>query len=91
MGRCSAMEAYAETRLKELSLTECFKLEYVELDEFEMVLGSMSVLYFCARYLCLVPLGDMPQGMWHLHWHDVASVHWQHAAMMLVLVDEASA
>jgi hypothetical protein len=48
MGRRCAMEAYAETRLKELSLTECFKLEYVELDEFEMVLGSMSVLYFCA-------------------------------------------
>ena len=64
-----AWDAYAETKLKDRGFTERFKRAYVELDEFEMFVGSMSVFHFGARYPCFVPLEKMPMGAWHLRWH----------------------
>jgi hypothetical protein len=77
-----AWDAYAEAKLKELGFAERFKRVYIELDEFEMFLGSMSVFHFGARYPCFVPLEDMPPGAWHLRWH-------LYTGNMLVRVDEA--
>ena len=64
-----AWDAYAETKLNELGFTERFKRAYIELDEFEMFLGSMSVYHFGAMYPCFVPLVDIPADSWHLRWH----------------------
>jgi len=77
-----AWDAYAETKLKELGFAESFKRVYIELDEFEMFVGSMSVFHFGARYPCLTPLEDMPPGAWHLRWH-------LYTGNMLVRVNEA--
>lgn len=64
-----AWDWYAETKLKGSDFYEPFQRVYIELEEFEMFLGSMSVYHFGARYPCFVPLSKMPIDAWHLRLH----------------------
>jgi hypothetical protein len=64
-----AWDEYAQNRLRELGFANKFERAYIELDEFEMFLGSMSVYHFGARYPCLVPLESINADSWHLRLH----------------------
>ena len=64
-----AWELYACEKLADLGFTEKFKRVYVELEEFEMFLGSMAVFHFGARYPCFCGLDPIPLDWWHVRLH----------------------
>ena len=64
-----AWDEYAKKRLSELGFAKKFERAYIELDEFEMFLGSMSVYHFGAMYPCFVPLEKINADAWHLRMH----------------------
>ena len=64
-----AWELYACEELAKLGFTEKFKRAYVELQEFEMFLGSMAVFHFGARYPCFCGQEPIPLDWWHLRLH----------------------
>jgi hypothetical protein len=64
-----AWELYACDKLAEGGFTKKFQRAYVELGEFEMFLGSMSVFHFGARYPCFCGQEQIPLDWWHLRLH----------------------
>ena len=64
-----AWDEYAINKLSELGFAKKFERAYIELDEFEMLLGSMSVYHFGARYPCFVPPESINADSWHLRMH----------------------
>ena len=64
-----AWRLYAHEKLTELGFTNKFERVYVELEEFEMLLGSMAVFHFGARYPCFSGPEKIPLDWWHLRLH----------------------
>jgi len=60
---------YARQKLAEQGFDRDWERVYLELDEFEMVLGSMSVFHFGARYPCFSRQEPIPRDWWHLRLH----------------------
>ena len=60
---------YARGKLAKFGFAEKFKRVYVELEEFEMFLGSMAVFHFGARYPCFSRQEPIPLDWWHLRLH----------------------
>jgi hypothetical protein len=65
----TAWDLYAREKLALLGFTENFKRVYLELEEFEMFLGSMSVYHFGARYPCFSGQEPIPLDWWHVRLH----------------------
>ena len=80
----TAWELYACEELAKLGFTKTFKRVYVELEEFEMFLGSMAVFHFGARYPCFCGQEPIPLDWWHLRLH-------LYIGSRLVLVEDAIA
>lgn len=64
-----AWDLYARAELEKKGHTEKFKRAYIELEEFEMFLGSMSVFHFGARYPCFPENEEIPDDWWHARLH----------------------
>jgi hypothetical protein len=64
-----AWELYACEKLAAAGFSEKFQRAYVELEEFEMFLGSMAVFHFGARYPCFCRQEEIPLDWWHLRLH----------------------
>lgn len=64
-----AWNLYAQEKLTEAGFAGKWERAYIELDEFELVLGSMSVYHFGARYPCFSPVESIPVDWWHLRLH----------------------
>ena len=64
-----AWDLYAREELEKLGHTETFERAYIELEEFEMFLGSMSVFHFGARYPCFPENEEIPVDWWHARLH----------------------
>jgi hypothetical protein len=64
-----AWELYACEKLAEGGFAKKFRRVYVELEEFEMFLGSMAVFHFGARYPCFCGTEPIPLDWWHLRLH----------------------
>ena len=64
-----AWEVYAEERLKVAGFADTWERAYIELDEFELALGSMSVFHFGARWPCFSKDEQIPLDWWHLRLH----------------------
>jgi len=60
---------YARQKLAEQGFCSVWERVYLELDEFEMVLGSMAVYHFGARYPCFSRQEPIPRDWWHLRLH----------------------
>jgi len=68
--RDMAWNLYAQKKLGEAGFTDKWERAYIELDEFELVLGSMSVYHFGARYPCFFPPeAPISVDWWHLRLH----------------------
>lgn len=64
-----AWELYAYGELAKQGFTKKFQRAYVELEEFEMLLGSMAVYHFGARYPCFCGREPIPLNWWHVRLH----------------------
>ena len=64
-----AWELYACDELAKQGFTKKFQRAYVELGEFEMLLGSMAVFHFGARYPCFCGREPIPLNWWHVRLH----------------------
>lgn len=64
-----AWDLYARAELEKKGHTEKFERAYIELEEFEMFLGSMSVFHFGARYPCFPEIEEIPDNWWHARLH----------------------
>ena len=64
-----AWELYACGELAKQGFTKKFQRAYVELEEFEMLLGSMAVYHFGARYPCFCGREPIPLNWWHVRLH----------------------
>ena len=64
-----AWELYACDELAKQGFTKKFQRAYVELEEFEMLLGSMAVFHFGARYPCFCGREPIPLNWWHVRLH----------------------
>ena len=64
-----AWELYACDELAKQGFTKKFQRAYVELGEFEMLLGSMAVYHFGARYPCFCGREPIPLNWWHVRLH----------------------
>ena len=64
-----AWDLYARKELEKRGHTEYFERAYIELEEFEMFLGSMSVFHFGARYPCFPENEEIPVDCWHARLH----------------------
>ncbi len=64
-----AWNLYAQKKLGEAGFTDKWERAYIELDEFELVLGSMSVYHFGARYPCFSSVEPISVDWWHLRLH----------------------
>ena len=64
-----AWELYACEELAKQGFTKKFQRAYVELEEFEMLLGSMAVYHFGARYPCFCGREPIPLNWWHVRLH----------------------
>ena len=64
-----AWELYACDELAKQGFTKKFQRAYVELEEFEMLLGSMAVYHFGARYPCFCGREPIPLNWWHVRLH----------------------
>ena len=64
-----AWELYAYGELVKPGFTKKFQRAYVELEEFEMLLGSMAVYHFGARYPCFCGREPIPLNWWHVRLH----------------------
>ena len=64
-----AWEEYACGELAKEGFDKDWERVYLELDEFEMFLGSMSVFHFGSRYPCFSRAEPIPLDWWHLRLH----------------------
>ena len=64
-----AWDQYARQELERRGHTENFERAYIELEEFEMFLGSMSVYHFGARYPCFPENEEISDDWWHARMH----------------------
>ena len=64
-----AWGAYARKKLAAMGFDHTWERVYIELDEFEMFLGSMSVYHFGSRYPCFSRTEPIPLDWWHLRLH----------------------
>ena len=64
-----AWNLYAQKKLCEAGFAGKWERAYIELDEFELVLGSMSVYHFGAMYPCYSPVEPISEDWWHLRLH----------------------
>jgi hypothetical protein len=64
-----AWKLYAEEKLKGSGFADTWERAYIELDEFELALGSMSVYHFGARWPCFSKDEPIPLDWWHLRLH----------------------
>jgi len=64
-----AWDQYARQELKKRGHTENFERAYIELEEFEIFLGSMSVFHFGARYPCFPESEEISEDWWHARMH----------------------
>ena len=64
-----AWELYAYGELAKQGFTKKFQRAYVELEDFEMLLGSMAVYHFGARYPCFCGREPIPLNWWHVRLH----------------------
>ena len=66
-----AWELYVEEKLKVAGFADKWERAYIELDEFELALGSMSVFHFGAKWSCFFSNeeGIIPLEWWHLRLH----------------------
>jgi len=60
---------YARKKLAEQGFDSIWERAYLELDEFEMVLASMSLYHFGAQYPCFSRQEPIPSDWWHLRLH----------------------
>ena len=60
---------YARRELAKLYFDKPWERVYLELDEFEMFLGSFSVFHFGSRYPCFSQVEPIPRDWWHLRLH----------------------
>ena len=60
---------YARRELAKLYFDKPWERVYLELDEFEMFLGSFSVFHFGSRYPCFSRVAPIPRDWWHLRLH----------------------
>ena len=60
---------YARKKLADKGFNRDWERVYIELDEFEGFLGSMSVFHFGARYPCFSQKKPIPSDWWHLRLH----------------------
>jgi hypothetical protein len=65
----TAWRLYAREKLGDKGFTKKFERAYIELEEFEMLLGSMSVYHFGSRYPCFSGHVKIPWDWWHLRLH----------------------
>ncbi len=65
-----AWNLYAQEKLRDAGFASKWERAYIELDEFELALGSMSVYHFGARYPCFFPPeAPISVDWWHLRLH----------------------
>jgi hypothetical protein len=64
-----AWGVYARRELTKEGFDKEWERVYLELDEFEMFLGSMSVFHFGSRYPCFSRDEPIPLDWWHLRLH----------------------
>ena len=64
-----AWGVYARRELAKLGFNKPWERVYLELDEFEMFLGSFSVFHFGSRYPCFSRVAPIPRDWWHLRLH----------------------
>ena len=60
---------YARRKLADQGFDRVWERVYLELDEFEMVLGSMALCHFGAQYPCFSRQEPIPNDWWHLRLH----------------------
>ena len=60
---------YARKELAKRGFDKPWERVYLELDEFEMFLGSFSVFHFGSRYPCFSRVAPIPRDWWHLRLH----------------------
>jgi hypothetical protein len=65
----TAWGVYARKKLADMGFNQDWERAYLELDEFEMFLGSMSVFHFGSRYPCFSRPEPIPLDWWHLRLH----------------------
>jgi hypothetical protein len=65
----TAWRLYAREKLGDKGFTKKFERAYIELEEFEMPLGSMAVYHFGARHPCFSGHVKIPLDWWHLRLH----------------------
>ena len=64
-----AWGVYARHNLAEMGFGRRWERAYLELDEFELLLGSMSFIHFGARFPCFSREEPIPRDWWNLRLH----------------------